>query len=143
MNGIDLTQKLQKIVGELLSKQHLFDEDIEIVQNQFIDEFYKTIELCFDRSVTPVDLIKFKEKGNINDICSILDFVSHITENEKSYIILNYFLLRYLQVCAQYNDQREVFINNQLLKYCITQEKLIEICNNFYNLSVTIPKLAN
>jgi hypothetical protein len=125
------TIKLEKVVSSLLSQQYLFDEDIQYIQDEFIIQFYKTLEVCFDKNVTPYQIESFKLSGNHNDIRSIMGFVAHVTENEKSYVILNYFLLRFLQTCAQGNRNRENFIDTKLAHALVTQNDLLLINSRY------------
>lgn len=115
MQNRDLNLKLQRIVSKLLAQRDIFGQETELIQNNFIKGFYDIIKLSFDINLSNRDIQKQIDSGNINDEISNLRLIAKSIENESTYILLNYYIIKFLREVQE--DKKdiviEIFLENE------------------------------
>lgn len=115
MQNRDLNLKLQRIVSKLLAQREIFGQETELIQNNFIKGFYDIIKLSFDINLSNRDIQKQIDSGNINDEISNLRLIAKSIENESTYILLNYYIIKFLREVQE--DKKdiviEIFLENE------------------------------
>lgn len=130
---MNITQKLERITYEILTKQELFDEDINLLQETYINELFKIISLNFNLSVNNEILNKYKEKGDFSLNASYLCIAESI-ENPESYKIFNYFMLSVIKKCMAKQD-RQSFIASLFQKYGLDEFDIEQIEKSYFESS--------
>lgn len=131
MNNLDeLTQthqKLAKAVSKLLESPQFITGDMEKVKNSFIDNLYSILQTAFDINITKEKLEDFLQKtqNNPTDTDNLV-FLTQLLEEDRTYILLNYFFSQFIllfvknakqeQKDAVWNVVKNEGIDDELLK---------------------------
>jgi len=92
----DLNLKLQQVVGRILARKDIWNEEIHDIQNTYIRDFYKVLKTAFRATISPQNLKEHVISGNHNDQTRNIFFITKTIENEATYILLNYYIINFL-----------------------------------------------
>ena len=98
MNQRDIHQKLANVIAKLLERTDLVTGDMEKVKETFMDTLYKILRNALDISITRESIEAYLAKGaSLQDPLEEAKFLSLMLENDKTYILLNYYFAKFIQ----------------------------------------------
>ena len=87
---------MTKIVGDLLKTDYLETSEMEKVENDFIDGFYKVLRVALDISINDKKFNEFVNSEQKDDAVETARFLIETLDNEKTYTLMNYYLMNFL-----------------------------------------------
>ena len=88
--------RMTKIAGQLLKSNYLEKSEMEKVENDFIDGFYKVLRVALDISINDTKFTEFVNSGYKDDAVEKARFLIETLDNEKTYTLMNYYLMNFL-----------------------------------------------
>lgn len=88
--------KMTKIVGQLLKSNYLEKSEMEKVENDFINGFYSVLRVALDVSIEDKKFAEFVATGKKDDAVETARFLIETLDNEKTYTLMNYYLMNFL-----------------------------------------------
>ncbi|KKR05517.1 MAG: hypothetical protein UT34_C0002G0024 [candidate division WS6 bacterium GW2011_GWF2_39_15] len=97
MSNQEINKELQRKIFLILSDRSIWGDNLERIQNDFIDKYYEVLKICLDLSITKDVLDEIKKDESNTNYTELMKITSRLIENEKSYLMLNRFLTEYLK----------------------------------------------
>ncbi len=99
-------KSLTQSVSQLLASKDYINGNMEILENAFINGFYGALEVSFGINFNKKEFEKYLKdtKGKPTDI-DALRFIGLTTEKPETYIILNYYLSKFIQIFIKYTQK--------------------------------------
>lgn len=88
--------KMTKIIGGLLNGNYLEYKDKEEINNDFINGFYEVLRTALDISIDDKKFSEFVSAGKKDDAVETARFLITTLNNEKTYTLMNYYLMNFL-----------------------------------------------
>lgn len=88
--------KMTKIIGSFLSGSYLEEKDKEAITNDFINGFYEVLRTSLDVSIDDKKFADFVNSGKKSDPIETARFLIETLDNEKTYTLMNYYLMNFL-----------------------------------------------
>lgn len=88
--------KMTKIAGQLLKSNYLEKSEMEKVEDDFINGFYSVLRVALDVSIDDKKFSEFVATGKKDDAVETARFLIETLDNEKTYILMNYYLMNFL-----------------------------------------------
>lgn len=85
-----------RMSGDFLNGDFLDPKDKEVVGSDFIDGFYKVLRVALDVSVDDQRFSEFVDSGKKDDPVETVRFLITTLDNEKTYTLMNYYLMNFL-----------------------------------------------
>lgn len=95
-NNKQLFDKMVRVSGDFLNGEFLDAKDKETISNDFIDGFYKVLRVALDVSVDDQKFSQFVDSGKKDDPIETVRFLITTLDNEKTYTLMNYYLMNFL-----------------------------------------------
>ncbi len=87
---------MMRISGDFLNGDYLETADKEKINDDFLNGFYKVLQVALDVSVEDEKFNQFVKSGQKDDPVETVRFLTATLDNEKTYVLMNYYLMNFL-----------------------------------------------
>lgn len=115
MSHTEINLALQRASARILANFDLLGDQTETLQRSFIKGFYDVLKQSFRVNIDTKKFEEFVDSPLSESEIEEAVFVGKTVENESTYILLNYYILTFLQGLAEY-PRYEAAIANELDK---------------------------
>lgn len=129
--------KMTKVIGDFLNGSYLEENDKESVTGDFTNGFYEVLRTALDVSIDDKKFTDFVNAGKKNDPIETARFLIETLDNEKTYILMNYYLMNFLLAFGKGAKQETI---NQI-QSILAAENLVP--NGFAAVSENYKKLTS
>lgn len=131
-----LFDKMVKLSGDFLNGDYLIDVDKKKINDEFLDGFYKVMRVALDVSVNDEKFNQFVQGGQKDDPVETVRFLIQTLDNDKTYKLMNYYLMNFLLVFSKGAKQDKIpEINEILNKEGLVPQAFATIVSDYRNLT--------
>jgi hypothetical protein len=135
--------KMTKIIGNFLQGNYLVKLDREKITNDFVDGFYEVLRTALDVSINDQKFSEFVRNGKKDDPIETARFLINTLDNEKTYTLMNYYLMNFLLAFGKGVGKDSVSqIQNILAAENLVPVNFATISENYKKLTSPTPQTA-
>jgi hypothetical protein len=130
---ITLFKQLFTLIEQLFDHQEFTDISVSELRDIFYKNLSEMLQLSFDIQISSEKLDEFiKQKGKDADETAMAQFIIDTIENDKSYILLNYYLYEYLQTyLGSMKEEKTDEVMKMMVKEGLSENELQFIIDQY------------